>query len=233
MKKTFLFVFLVSSALLNAQNMTNELLVKKSVQYHDPNDEWQTFKGQFIIKSEKEPVELTLDNALGIAHWSEVLKNGDTLTGGFVHKDTCIVRRNGKDIPPKGELENFFLDCKSIIERTNYWIYMYGLPMKLDDNQVNFVGNPQLTTFQEEKLWVLKVNYNLTQSEEYWKFYFDPRTFALRIAQFFHPALHPDSEYIIYHEIEKINGIVIPTKHSWYLFNKKEFIGSEKLIKKQ
>ncbi len=231
MNKAIVFSVLLFSVVSTAQQMTNEDLIQKSIQYHDPKGNWHTFKGTFEVENERSPVDLVINNATGTAYWTEVLKSGDTLTGGFLDKDSCIVRLNGKSIPPKGELENFLLDCENIIGRTNYWVYMYGLPMKLVDKEVNFVGSPKLVTFLNRKLWRVKVNYNLDQSGEYWQFYFDPKDYSLKVLQFFHPAMGADSEYILYSEEEQLNGLRMPTKHSWYMYNKKEFIGSEKLIK--
>ncbi len=215
------------------QIMTNKSIIEKAIHYHDPDNSWSFFKGNFLIDltkgDEKEVVFLTVDNGKSTAIWKELLKNNDTLTGGFI-KDSCILQRNRKNIPQEGQLENFMLDCKSITERTQYWIYMFGLPMKLQDEAVNFVGQPEKVSFLGQTFWQITVNYNSKQSEEYWKFFFDPQTFAFKIAQYFHPALDGDSEYIIYEEEEKINGITIPAKHSWYLFNNREFIGSEKLL---
>ncbi|WP_299363608.1 DUF6503 family protein [Winogradskyella sp.] len=229
MTKIYVFTLLLFSLVSCNRPMTNEALITKSIEYHDPNQSWPLFKGNFKVDLAGQEVALVIDNAKGIFHWTETLKSGEKLTGGYANKDTCMVKLNGKDILPEGKLDNFLLDCENIIGRTNYWIYMYGLPMKLKDEEVNFIGLPQLVTYLDEDLWMIKVNYNMAQSKEYWQFYFDPKNYSFRIARFFHPALGSDSEYIIYSEPERIKGLLIPTNHSWYMNASKEYIGSEKL----
>ncbi|MEM6893358.1 MAG: DUF6503 family protein [Bacteroidota bacterium] len=226
---TFLFLLLLSTLCLG-QEMSNMELVKKSIAYHDPNNEWHVFQGDFMIETNKGKILLKLNNAKGIAIWTEKLKSGDSLTGGYLEKNSCLVQLNGEEITAKGELEGFLLDCKNIIDRTQYWIYMYGIPMKLMDNTVNFVGSPKLVKFLGETMWMIKVNYNLEQTQEYWQFYFSPENYALKATRFFHPALGKDSEYILYKAERSIGGLKLPTQHSWYMFDKKEFIGSENLV---
>ena len=223
-------LFFIDTSLV-AQEMTNERIVQNAIDYHDPKRLWGMFAGKFIIQSgEAGATELQIDNGSSFALWTEVLKSDDSLSGGY-NKDSCIVRLNGKDIPQVGSLENFLLDCENIKGRTNYWVYMYGLPMKLKDEQVHFVGKPEKVSFLDKVHWRIRVNYNPGQSDEYWQFFFDTETFALKVAQFFHPALKGDSEYILYEETKELAGIKIPTKHSWYMYNDKEFIGFEKLVR--
>ena len=226
--KIALLILVVSDC--RTQEMDNESLIAKSINFHDPNDRWKNFKGEFLILLEQDQnLEFVLDNAKSSASWKEILKSKDTLYGGFVG-DSCFVLKNGCLLPSKGTIENIFLECDKIKERTHYWIYMYGLPMKLMDNEVNFTTEPKVVPFLHSTYWMAEVNYNLNQEEEFWRFYFNRETFALEAAQFFHPALNDDSEYILFNHLQWIQGIHLPTKHSWFMKNTNDFIGDEKLV---
>ncbi len=223
-------ILIVLVGYCRAQEMDNKNLISKSISFHDPNGRWKNFEGEFLIQTESDhSVELILDNSRSQASWKEILKSKDTLYGGFVG-DSCFVQKNGRLIPNKGAIENFLLECDKIKERTQYWIYMYGLPMKLMDDEVNFTTDPKVISFLQSSYWMTEVNYNLNQDEEFWRFYFNRETFALEAAQFFHPALNNDSEYILFDHLQWIQGIRLPTKHSWFMKNTNEFIGDEKLV---
>ncbi len=214
-----------------AQLTTNEKILEESIKYHDPKNEWRIFKGEFLVTLSKGSTEnityLEINNGSSTTLWSEVLLSKDTLTGGFIG-DSCIVKHNGINLIPKGQMEDYLLDCKSIIERTNYWVYMFGLPMKLNDEALAFVGSPKKVILIGHEYWQLTATYDPGKSE-YWQFYFDVSSFAFKGARYFSSKLNGDSEYVVYQEEQKIGNLLIPTKHSWYLFNEKYFIGSEKL----
>ena len=211
--------------------MSSNDVIDASIRYHDPNMRWSSLNDEFLVISERDSTRLILANNESRVEWDEKLKDGRIITGGYVG-DSCYVKLDGKSIEPKGEIENFLLDCPQIIGRSNYWLYMFGLPMKLKDRQAEIDPSSVLVDFLGKKYWRVKVGYEGSAEGERWQFYFAPDTYRFAIAQYFHPALGEDSEYIIYDTPIDLHGMVLPAKHSWYMLNEKEFIGSEQLTSK-
>lgn len=53
MKYFFLFIVTVfASQLLSAQELTGKELLEKAINYHDPDHNWSTFKGELFVTME-------------------------------------------------------------------------------------------------------------------------------------------------------------------------------------
>ena len=210
------------------QEMPSKEVISLSIQYHDPENRWNSLNSDFLVLSDRDTTALKLANNRSMVEWTEKLKDNRLISGGYIG-DSCYVRLDGKPIPPQGEIDNFLLDCPQIIGRSNYWLYMYGLPMKLNDKQAIIDPKALKVNFLDKEYWLIKVRYEGSAEGERWQFYFDPDSYRFAIAQYFHPALGDDSEYIVYDKPIDIDGMVIPSKHSWYMLNNTEFIGFEQL----
>ncbi len=229
-KRSYFFVLITVSLTYCSygQEMSGKDVIHASIQYHDPEGRWTSLHSEFLVLSDRDTTALTLANNRSMVEWTEKLKDNRMITGGYIG-DSCYVRLDGRSIPPEGEIENFLLDCPQIIGRSNYWLYMYGLPMKLTDNQAIIEPRAQMVQFLDGQYWRIKVRYDGGAEGERWQFYFDTDSFRFAVAQYFHPALGDDSEYIIYDNPIDIDGMVIPSKHSWYMLKEREFIGFEQL----
>ena len=52
MKNLTLFLLLLTSIISFSQEITGDELLKKAIQFHDPNGNWETFKGEFFVTME-------------------------------------------------------------------------------------------------------------------------------------------------------------------------------------
>jgi hypothetical protein len=50
LKTSFLFICFIVVSQTSAQKITGPDLVKKTIQYHDPNNNWSHFKGKLFIE---------------------------------------------------------------------------------------------------------------------------------------------------------------------------------------
>lgn len=212
---------------INTQNISGSELLEKAIQYHDPNDQWDTFKGEFDIVMEmpenpKRISQITIDLP---AEYFKVKATRDTVvTEYIVDKGNCKISLNGKTDLSKAELFSNNLSCERATLYKNYYTYLYGLPMKLKDEGTNISETVERKTFKGKDYLVLKVTYDESVGSDVWFFYFNPETFAMEIYQFFktdeHGKLKPDSgEYIMLSETETINYIKMPKVRAWY-YNK-------------
>ena len=96
---TILVVSLFSFQCVIAQNISGSLLLEKAIQYHDPNKQWNTFKGEFNIVMEMP------DNSKRISHvtinlpeeYFKVKATKDTLVTEYIlDKGICSISFNGK-----------------------------------------------------------------------------------------------------------------------------------------
>ena len=113
----------------------------------------------------------------------------------------------------------------------NYYTYLYGLPMKLKDNGTIIHEVVNKKTFKGKTYLTLKVTYDKAVGNDTWYFYFNPKTFALEIYQFFHNEAKNDGEYILLSGMESINGINMPKARAWYTNKDHKYLGKDTIVK--
>ncbi|MDP5081874.1 MAG: DUF6503 family protein, partial [Winogradskyella sp.] len=116
----------------------------------------------------------------------------------------------------------------------NYYTYLYGLPMKLNDLGTNLNENVLKKRFKGKDYLVLKATYDATVGNDVWYFYFNPSTYAMEIYQFFKTDTKgneiPDTgEYIILSEETVVNGIKMPKVRAWYYNKDDAYLGTDVL----
>lgn len=213
-----------------AQPLTGPKLLEKSIRYHDPNGNWEHFKGEFTVtmksaKGSDRVSNIFMDfdrQAFSVA----VAKDGDAYTYDLV-KDSCSIRFNGSSTIAQETKERLRLSCERAFMYKDYYTYLYGLPMKLSDPGTQIHETVEERSFQGKTYLRLKVTYEKEVGKDTWYFYFDPRTYAMEGYQFYHDETKNDGEYIVLKDLTIINGIKMPKIREWY-FNKDDaYLGTD------
>ncbi|WP_431132582.1 DUF6503 family protein [Psychroserpens mesophilus] len=220
-------ILIFSFKFLTAQNISGASLLKMATQYHDPNHQWNTFKGEFDVVMEmpnhtKRTSHITID--LPAEYFKVKATRDSVVTEYTIDKGVCSMSLNGKTGLSKAELFSNNLSCERANMYKDYYTYLYGLPMKLNDKGTRISEKVEKKTFKGKDYLVLKATYDVSVGSDVWYFYFNPETFAMEIYQFFKTDeegnLKPDSgEYIVLSETETINQIKMPKVRTWY-YNK-------------
>lgn len=229
--KTALFAMLVlfSCHFMIAQQLSGKALLEKSIQYHDSNNQWDSFRGNLKIIMEM-PEQSRRVSQITINLPKEYFKltaTRDSLVSTYeIDKGTCTTALNGKTDLSEAERSENNMSCERANLYKNYYTYLYGLPMKLKDEGTHISEVVEEKHFKGKDYLVLKVTYDKTVGNDIWFFYFNPETYAMEIYQFF--KTNPDGtmdsksgEYIMLYDTEIINGIKMPKIRRWY-YNKDE-----------
>ena len=215
---------------VTSQELTGQQLLEKAIQYHDPNGNWETFNGTLNVTMEtpnNAPRVSTIKINLPEEYFYVKASRDQKTTEYTVEKDTCLIAFNGKTDISDAIAKKNNLSCDRANLYKNYYTYLYGLPMKLKD--AGTVIDPKVTkkTFKGKEYLVLKVTYKESVGKDTWYFYFNPKTYAMEVYQFFKDESKNDGEYILLTEESVINGIKIPKKRAWY-YNKDEgYLGTD------
>lgn len=224
---TLLVILIFNFQFITAQSISGSLLLKKAIRYHDPNNQWNTFEGEFDIVMEMpdNPKRTSHVTIKLIEEFFKVKATKDTLVTEYtVDKGKCMISLNGKTDLSKDELFSNNLSCERANMYKNYYTYLYGLPMKLKDKGTNISETVKRKTFKGKEYLVLKATYDETVGSDVWYFYFNPESFAMEIYQFFKTNDNgreklDTGEYIILSEETIVNGIKMPKVRAWY-YNK-------------
>lgn len=231
MKKSFfVYILLLFSALAIGQELTGQQLLEKAIQYHDPSGNWGTFNGTLNITMETpknaDRVSIIKINLPQEYFYLKATREEKT-TEYTVEKENCSIKYNGKANLSDEILKENNLSCERADLYKNYYTYLYGLPMKLKDKGT--IIDPKVTkkTFKGKEYLVLKVTYTEKVGKDTWYFYFDPKTYAMEVYQFFKDESKNDGEYILLTEETVINNIKIPKKRAWYYNKDNGYLGTD------
>ncbi len=224
----FLLLFHCTLSIPAQVSLTGSELLQNAIKYHDPDSKWARFHGQIMISAERPGESERITRAVFNlpAGYFEVAatKDGNTVTYK-IDKGACTPFLNGSAVISEEDAATHAIDCKRGITMKNFYSYLYGLPMKLNDPGT--VIDPRVVTreFQGKSYLVLKVGYEPSVGADTWYFYFDPVTYALQVYQFFHDEAKNDGEYILLQGEELISGMRIPKIRAWYTNENDIYLG--------
>lgn len=234
MKNLFILVALVFTMQSFSQQLTGEQLLAKTIKYHDPNGNWETFNGGFTVTMEtpKSPNRISkLLINLPNQHFEVKAKSGEKTTEYIILKDSVTIGLNGNKKLTDEVLKKNRLSKARAKMYQNYYTYLYGLPMKLKDPGTVIYDKVDRKKFKGKEYLVLKVTYKKEVGKDTWYFYFNIKTYAMEIYQFFHDESKNDGEYILLTEEEIINGVKMPKKRAWFMNKDDKYLGTDILSK--
>ena len=230
----FLAFCLLSGIATYAQELSGQELLKKTIAFHDPNNNWNTFKGEFVIEMSTPDGNTRISNvAINLPEQYfklTSLRNNIAVTH-VVSKDSASFDLNKQNSFTEEEVKKYNLTDARAKFMKNYYTYLYGLPMKLNDNGT--IVNPvvERKEFMGKEYLVLQVKYEEGIGKDVWYFYFDPKTYAMEVYQFYHDEAKNDGEYILLTGEETFSGIRFPKNRAWYQNTDKKFLATDKLTK--
>lgn len=230
MKALFSVTLFLACILIYSQEITGKDLLEKAINYHDPNGEWQTFKGcLFIIMKTPDKPDRDSKVCINLPNETFSLKaTRDKQTFQYIIvKDSVQIRLNGNANLSEDDLkENNLSDSRAKLFR-NYYTFLYGLPMKLNDPGTHIDQNVQDKTFKGKDYWVLKVTYDEKVGSDIWYFYFDKSNYRMEVYQFYRDESKNDGEYILLSEEEIIGNIKMPKIRAWYMNKDDNYLGTD------
>ena len=226
------FVFAKANSQQSSVPFSAEEIVEKSIQYHDPNGNWDTFDASFkvMMSMPEKPDRLSaIQINLPKEAFSLTTTTVSESNSYFVKKDSVTVVKDGQ------MLESVTSEQKDrAMMMKDYYTYLYGLPMKLNDEGTIIHDKVEKVWFWNINAYKVKVTYSPEVGSDVWFFYFDTDTFALKAYQFFktddNGNIKKDSgEYILISDPKMIGGIKIPAERNWY-YNKNTWFLAKDLI---
>ncbi|AUC75096.1 DUF6503 family protein [Olleya sp. Bg11-27] len=236
---TLLLLTLTSFNIISAQTITGDDLLNKAISHHDPYNHWNTFNDTLLVTMET-PKSPNRDSQIIINLPKETFylktTKDTTITEYTVLKDTCKIIFNGQSKLPEAIAKANNLNCDRAVLFKNYYTYLYGLPMKLKDDGTIINQKVEQKKLKGKSYLVLQVSYDISIGSDVWFFYFDPKTYALEVYQFYKTdtsgKIKTDTgEYILLAETEEVSKIKIPKIRAWYYNKDNTYLGTDILKK--
>jgi hypothetical protein len=209
-------------------------LLQKSIEYHDPQGKWQDFKAHLYLihtdtTGQETPFELEIDNTKGyFSHISH--QDGKEIVKGIKGDGTAFFLIDGSEQISEEEREKYGLTSKAAEGARNFYLHLYGLPMKLTDAGTLVADSVYHEKFHGEEYQVVQVTYDPSVGNDSWTFYFDPTTAAME-AYSFHWGDPEAGEYVLLEEELEVNEIKLPRVRKWFFTKEDQYLGTDTLLK--
>jgi len=174
---------------------------------------------------------LLIDNSTG--RFGIAAERDGARIGGKLRDRGCELRLNGSSHFGDEEREKYRLTCERLEWLRNYYVYLWGLPMKLLDAGTVLDPNVLSTTYQDRPVEALRVTYDPEVGSDVWYFYLDPETHALAGYRFFHDEAKGDGEYITFDGTIEAGGLRLPQARAWYTNAEDRYLGTDTLVSLQ
>jgi hypothetical protein len=232
-----LFVIASSSALVagpvEADSSSSDDLLAKSIAVHDPLGLWQD--GVFRLHLEEtrpdgpsRKTTLLIDNSTG--RFEIATQRDGSQIDGVLEGDGCELRLDGSTEFTEEEREKYRLTCERLEWLRNYYVYLWGLPMKLLDSGTALDPDVLDTTYQDRSVQALRVSYEPEVGSDIWYFYLDTETHAVAGYRFFHDEAQGDGEYITLDGMIEAGGLRLPKARAWYTNAEDRYLGTDTLV---
>lgn len=208
-----LFTLIVFACQKSSDRLTGPELIQKSIEFHDPNQVWPSLKATFSFMDslpaprESRVYAVSFENNLS----KMVYRNQDL---NYIVWNDSVQVFEGKIEPERA------------IRMRNYYTYLWGLPMKLNDQGTQIdqkVGKEELNG---KRYSVARVTYE----KDIWYFYIDPETFQMEAYKFYQDEPNQKGEIIYLDGVILYQGLRIPADRSWFRTENGEFLGTDQLI---
>ena len=211
-----------------------EELIARSIAYHDPDGLWD--RGEIALRiMESRPNGVTRTVEVGMAPGSgamEVRRETDGAGVSFAVSGDEILRRavDGNEELDEAALGEAGLDAERVMWLRNYYLFVWGLPMKLRDPGTIVDPEPVSEVYDGQDALKVRVTYDPEVGGDTWYFYFHPETARMIGYRFYHDESANDGEYIHLEGEIVSGGLRLPAKRSWFFHSNDEYLGEDEAV---
>ncbi len=236
MNYRFTILLLFICGMLSAQKMTGSEVLAKSIEYHDPKGKWYKAKLKLSFEESRPngSADTTLVQFKNRKNYFQMtqLRNGEAVVRE-VKNGNCAFEINKEEEISKQQQQTFQLNCPRTKMMHNYYSYLWGLPMKLQDEGT--IIDPEVWEVEYEGIacYSFKATYQPKVGKDTWYFFVDKTNFRLVGYLFHHDKAKKDGEYITLEGEERFKKIRFPKTRKWYVSSSDKYLGTDKLLGKE
>lgn len=223
-----------ASSMASSTASASKELIERSIAYHDPEGVWETAAVALRLvesRPDRPPrrTEMRLDAGAG-----RVAVTRDSGAGAArfeIHGEEIVSRSvDGETTLSEEALAEAGLGAETVRRLRDYYLYLWGLPMKLRDPGAIFDPEPVPDTWEGQEALRVRVTYDPEVGGDTWYFFFDPGTARLLGYRFHHDETENDGEYILLGGEISGGGLRLPAKRSWYWNDGRGFLGEDEAV---
>ena len=211
-----------------------EELIARSIAYHDPAGLWDSGEIALrIMESRPNGVARTVQLRMTPGRGSMVVSretDSELVTFAVAGEEILMRAVDADEDLDEEAFAEHGLDPERVMWLRNYYLFVWGLPMKLRDPGTIVDPEPVTDSFGGQDALKVRVTYDPEVGGDTWYFYFHPETARMIGYRFYHDESANDGEYIhLDGEIED-GGLRLPAKRSWFFHQGEEYLGEDEAV---
>jgi hypothetical protein len=220
----------MSMWILLAGVLSAEELLRASIAYHDPDDRFRRDAfaitlGETRPDGSERTTEVVLDPARGRFTMKRRLSDGREAVI-VARGEEAEVTLDGSPVSPEDAAAHR-LTSEQALRTRNYYLYLYGLPMKLRDPGTRISPEAKESTFEGREAHEIEVTYDAAVGTDTWYFYLDRKSHALIGYRFYHDRAKNDGEDITLSGEASGAGLRLPRERKWYRHQDGGYLGTD------
>jgi Family of unknown function (DUF6503) len=226
-------VYILAQGLVFGQNyptLSGKELLSKTIAFHDPQGNWSKFHQKLFFHA-KEPQDTAIYEQVFLDNRFSFFGHRSTIEGKLVEKgimdSTYFSSINGDTAMTLEARKKNRLMPKAIKMARNSYLFLYGLPMKMQDKGIIIADEVKVDTFNKKNYYVLKADFEKGIGNDSWYLYINPTTFEMEGYRFYHNRKPNDGEFIICQGLLNVQGMKIPQTRIWYSNMNGEYIATD------
>lgn len=222
----------VATSSLGAEELpTAQQLLDRALEYHDPDGRFLT-EAWCLRLDETRPSGSDRETEILVDASGEryrITRTTEHVISGTMGGGRCEMSLDGRSDVTDAEREEHQLSCERLTTLRDYYVYLWGLPMKLRDPGTR-LESVEATKFETRPVYGLRVTYDPAVGGDVWVFYFDRKTYALVGYRFFQDEAKRDGEYIVLDGELEAHGMRLPRTRAWYTHQEERHLGTDILV---
>ena len=210
-----------------------ETLFSELLRAHDPQGRWAAAAFNLQLRETRpdgtsRERTLEIDNAAGSVAWRT--ERDGRRVDVRVHGEAVDARLDGRRDFSAEEAERFRLSPELARRMRNYYLYLYGLPMKWRDPGTHLDPQVVRQRFGGRDCWRLRIHYDPEVGGDVWYAWIDPDTFTLVGTGFHHDEAARDGEHIVFEGLADVAGMRLPRRRAWTVAIDDRYLGTDEIV---
>ncbi len=226
-------LFLLALLMAPAPAPSAEQLLSETIRFHDPGQAWGRAAFSIALE-ESRPNGPSRQTRLTFDASNDVFKLQTERDGHLieltVRGDEVAATMDGSTDFSDEDAHKYRLSPDRARWIRNYYLYLYGLPMKFRDAGAHLDPLPVREEFEGQDAWKLRITYDPETGEDIWYVWIDPNDYRMLGYGFHHDEAKADGEIVILEGLVETAGMQLPRARRWIVVADGRHLGTDTIV---
>ncbi|PQJ80437.1 DUF6503 family protein [Polaribacter porphyrae] len=217
---SFYLLLLIFSCSTKTEILKSEEIIAKSIQKHDPKNQWSTASFEVHIQEPrvKNPERFSIVKLNNENGSFELQRNRDASISKHSIDENGIAKTLLDDKISTDSLliKKYRLDPERNFGYKRFYQLLLGLPMSLQDEKIALKDKVEEVIFNDKNAYKLSVELEKPMFSKNWNLYFSVDDFTLLGIEIIFPDDATKGERLLFDGEIKISNIISPRMRHWY-----------------